>query len=73
MCAAFGAARKSKGMIAGGVARQSKNLLGAQAITNADKGLGARTIDQAGNTGAAKAAKPTKKKINTGLNIASKY
>lgn len=52
--------------------RVSESLLGS-AVKSGDTPLGGSVAKKAGDLGAAQAPKPTKKKINTGLNIASKY
>jgi len=50
----------------------SDSALGS-AIKSGSTPFGGSMAKKAGDLGIAQAAKPTKKKINTGLNIASKY
>jgi len=52
--------------------RVSDSLLGS-AVKSGDTPFGGVVAKNAGDLGAAQATKPAKKKINTGLNIASKY
>lgn len=69
MCMAGFAA---KNMNKSGVSRMAGGTVAGNLIQG-KKPLGAKAADNAKDLGVAQAAKPTKKKINTGLNIASKY